>query len=89
MRVVPVAVVSIKDLISLCSEAPFGRDDATVVDKMVRSCWQLDPDKFTIVNSDTWPDAFVDLKHAVCLQCSSSWAQLKECRATAIQVLGL
>ena len=58
--------ISIKDLISLCSEAPFGRDDATVVDKMVRSCWQLDPDKFTIVNSDTWTDAFVDLKQSVC-----------------------
>ena len=33
---------------------------------MVRSCWQLDPDKFTIVNSDTWTDAFVDLEQSVC-----------------------
>ena len=40
--------ISVKDLISLCSEAPFGRGDATVVDKTVRSCWQLDPDKFII-----------------------------------------
>ena len=32
----------------------------------MRSCWQLDPDKFTIVNSDTWTDAFVDLKQSVC-----------------------
>ena len=35
-----------------------------VVDKTVRSCWQLNPDKFTIGNTRTWNKAFVDLKVA-------------------------
>ncbi|KAL9968066.1 hypothetical protein ACROYT_G026393 [Oculina patagonica] len=54
--------ISIQDLIGLCSQAPFGRDEKTVVDKTVRSCWQLDPEKFTISNSPTWNKAFDELK---------------------------
>ena len=56
--------ISIQDLIGLCSQAPFGRDEETVVDKTVRSCWQLDPEKITISNSTTWNKAFNELKAA-------------------------
>lgn len=56
--------ISIQDLIGLCSQAPFGRDEKTVVDKTVRSCWQLDPEKFTISDTPTWNKAFEELKAA-------------------------
>ena len=56
--------ILIQDLIGLCSQAPFGRDEKMVVDKTVRSCWQLDPEKFTICNTPTWNKAFEELKAA-------------------------
>ena len=56
--------ISIHDLVGLCSQAPFGRNEKTVVDKTVRSCWQIDPEKFTIANTITWNKAFNDLKSA-------------------------
>ena len=56
--------ILIQDLIGLCSQAPFGRDEKTVVDKTVRSCWQLDPEKFTICDTPTWNKAFEELKAA-------------------------
>ncbi|KAL9968069.1 hypothetical protein ACROYT_G026396 [Oculina patagonica] len=54
--------ISIQDLIGLCSQAPFGRNEETVVDATVRSCWQLNPEEFTVSNSPTWNKAFDDLK---------------------------
>ena len=56
--------ISIQDLIGLCSQAPFDRDEETVVDKTVRSCWQLDPEKFTICDTPSWNKAFEELKAA-------------------------
>ena len=56
--------ISIQDLIGLCSQAPFGRNEKTVVDTTVRSCWQMDPEKITISDHDTWNKAFNDLKAA-------------------------
>ena len=56
--------ISIQDLIGLCSQAPFGRDEKTVVDTTVRSCWQLDPEEFTVNNTPTWRRAFDELKAA-------------------------
>ena len=56
--------ISIQDLVGLCSLAPFGRHEKTVVDKTVRSCWQMDPEKFTIANTITSNKAFSDLKSA-------------------------
>ncbi|KAL9968046.1 hypothetical protein ACROYT_G026372 [Oculina patagonica] len=54
--------ISIQDLIGLCSQAPFGRNEETVVDTTVRSCWQLNPEEFTISNNPTWSKAFDELK---------------------------
>ncbi|KAL9968023.1 hypothetical protein ACROYT_G026348 [Oculina patagonica] len=54
--------ISIHDLIGLCSQAPFGKNEKTVIDKTVRSCWQLNPEDFTISSTYTWNKAFDDLK---------------------------
>ncbi|KAL9968022.1 hypothetical protein ACROYT_G026347 [Oculina patagonica] len=56
--------ISIQDLIGLCSQAPFGRNEETVVDTTVRSCWQLNPEDFTISNTPAWNKAFDELKAA-------------------------
>ncbi|KAL9968045.1 hypothetical protein ACROYT_G026371 [Oculina patagonica] len=54
--------ISIQGLIGLCSQAPFGRNEETVVDTTVRSCWQLNPEEFTVCNNPTWNKAFDELK---------------------------
>ncbi|KAL9968068.1 hypothetical protein ACROYT_G026395 [Oculina patagonica] len=56
--------ISIHDLIGLCSQAPFGRNEETVVDTTVRSCWQLNPEEFTISSNPTWNKAFDELTTA-------------------------
>ncbi|KAL9968070.1 hypothetical protein ACROYT_G026397 [Oculina patagonica] len=58
--------ISIQDLIGLCSQAPFGRNEETVVDTTVRSCWQLNPEEFTVSNNPTWNKAFDELKTEAC-----------------------
>ena len=47
---VPVCDCQAKAIIAVCSQAPFGRGQETIVDTTVRNTWELDPSQFTISN---------------------------------------
>ena len=61
-------------IIEMCSQAPYGRGEETIVDTSVRKTWQLDPSQFTIIRENRWKhslDALVnDIK--VDLGCAPS-----------------
>ena len=48
----PLTISQAKDIISVASQAPFGRGEETIVDTSVRCTWQLDPEQFTIKSLD-------------------------------------
>ena len=48
----PLTTSQAKDIISVASQAPFGRGEETIVDTSVRCTWQLDPEQFTIKSLD-------------------------------------
>jgi len=41
----PLSPREAKCLIGLCTQAPFGKNERTIVDKEVRDTWELSPDK--------------------------------------------
>ena len=49
----PLTISQAKDIISVASQAPFGRGEETIVDTSVRCTWQLDPEQFTIKSLDS------------------------------------
>lgn len=52
-------------LTKVAEDAPFGKDDKTVVDKKVRNCWQLNTDKFSIQNQEEWDKALAQVIDSV------------------------
>ena len=48
----PASDAQAKAIISVCSRAPYGRGEETIVDTSVRNTWQLDPAHFTIMNPE-------------------------------------
>ena len=47
----PVCEYEAKKIKAVCSQAPYGRGQETVVDTTVRNTWQLEPSQFTIMNA--------------------------------------
>ena len=47
---IPANDAQAKAIIAVCSQAPYGRGEETIVDTSVRNTWQLDPAHFTIMN---------------------------------------
>ena len=46
----PVGEYQARVIMAMCSQAPYGRGLETIVDRTVRSTWELDPSQFTITN---------------------------------------
>ena len=46
----PVSERKAKEIKAVCSQAPYGLGQETIVDTTVRNTWQLDPSQFTIMN---------------------------------------
>ena len=60
----PVSDAQAKAIIAVCSQAPYGRGEETIVDTSVRNTWQLDPAHFTIMNPE-WNSAIKSLAAVV------------------------
>ena len=48
----PLCEAQANSLLSICTQAPYGKGTETIVDTSVRCTWQLNPDQFTINNSN-------------------------------------
>ena len=46
----PVCEFQAKAIMSVCTQAPFGKGPETVVDRSVRNTWELNPSQFTIAD---------------------------------------
>ena len=60
----PVGECQARVIIAVCSQAPYGRGQETVVDRSVRSTWELDPSQFTI-NNPQWSSQLESLAAVV------------------------
>ena len=48
----PVNVLEVQEMIKVAHKAPFGKGAETVLDENVRSAWEINPDRFSLNNSD-------------------------------------
>jgi hypothetical protein len=48
----PLKEETARALIQTCNQAPFGKNEETVIDTSVRNTWELNPDKFQLRNPD-------------------------------------
>lgn len=46
----PVGECQARAIVAVCTQAPYGRGQETIVDRSVRSTWQLDPSQIVIMN---------------------------------------
>ena len=53
----PLQPAQLKDLLALGERAPYGRGEETILDRSVRDCWQLSPEKFS-VGGAVWKETF-------------------------------
>ena len=53
----PVPETQIKDLIAVAERAPYGKGTATVLDRSVRDCWQIDARRVRLGGAG-WKDTF-------------------------------
>ena len=60
----PASDAQAKAIIAVCSQAPYGRGEETIVDTSVRNTWQLDPAHFTIMNPE-WNSGIKNLTAVV------------------------
>ena len=60
----PASDAQAKAIITVCSQAPYGRGEETIVDTSVRNTWQLDPAYFTIMNPE-WNTGIKNLTDVV------------------------
>ena len=56
----PLAKCHANLIVTLATQAPFGRGEETIVDTSVRCTWQLSPSQFSI-NNDEWKKQLKDL----------------------------
>src|SRR2546426_806022 len=61
---VPVSEADARRLIERASQAPYGRDEATIVDTNVRRVWQLEPRQFSLRNA-AWGEFVCGIVDAV------------------------
>lgn len=61
---VPVTSADAKRLIARASQAPYGRGEATIVDRDVRRVWQLGPSQFALRNA-AWNEGLAGVVDAV------------------------
>src|SRR5579872_3813574 len=61
---VPVTSPDAKRLIAKASQAPYGRGEATIVDRDVRQVWQLEPSQFALRNA-AWKEGLAGVVDAV------------------------
>ena len=59
----PVPEAQIKDLIAVAARAPYGRGTATLLDRSVRDCWQIDARKVRLAGQG-WKDTFARVRTA-------------------------
>ncbi len=60
----PVSDAQAKAIVAKFAQAPYGRDEETIIDTSVRNTWQLDPTKFSITNPE-WDSRLKDLAAVV------------------------
>ena len=48
----PVTAATVKTLVKIADQAPYGRGEQTIVDTDVRRVWQIEPDKIRFRNAN-------------------------------------
>ncbi len=56
----PVPETQIRALIGAAEPAPYGKGTETVVDRSVRDCWQIGPERVRLAGA-AWPETFADI----------------------------
>ena len=56
----PVPEAQVRALIAAAERAPYGKGTETLVDRSVRDCWQIEPDRVRLAGA-AWPKTFADL----------------------------
>ena len=56
----PVPEDQIRALIGAAEPAPYGKGTETVVDRSVRNCWQIGPERVRLTGA-AWPETFADI----------------------------
>ncbi len=56
----PVPETQIRALIAAAEPAPYGKGTETVVDRSVRNCWQIGPERVRLAGA-AWPDTFAGI----------------------------
>ena len=56
----PVPEAQVRALIAAAERAPYGKGTETLVDRSVRDCWQIEPDRVRLAGT-AWPKTFADL----------------------------
>ncbi len=56
----PVPETQIRALIGAAEPAPYGKGTETVVDRSVRNCWQIGPERVRLAGA-AWPETFADI----------------------------
>ena len=56
----PVPEDQIRALIGAAEPAPYGKGTETVVDRSVRNCWQIGPERVRLAGA-AWPETFADI----------------------------
>ena len=56
----PVPEAQVRALIAAAERAPYGKGTETLVDRSVRDCWQIDPDRVRLAGA-AWPQTFADI----------------------------
>ena len=56
----PVLEAQVRALIAAAERAPYGKGTETLVDRSVRDCWQIEPDRVRLAGA-AWPKTFADI----------------------------